>query len=665
MLNHTTRSDRWLAPACLLLIALVHGLAPFGPMVFDDVHSVVQNPAIRDLANIPRFFVDPSTFSGTGLRMFRPLVSTTLAIDYAIGGGAAWAFKLGNLVQHLLVCSMLVALLPMLFRRVGCSDHLARRASLLGVLVFGMHPLTVEAVCLVSSRSELLAALGFVVALRGWLREERRERVWRQAAWLAFGTALACCAKETGVLVPVAILLLELLVPGRRQPGGWISIRRCQQFSPAAVVGLGYLVLRKSLFGAATTTLRALHTGGDPYHGGTRDLATQLEGMTLFLPKAVFLWLFPRSLSLDHTVFLGLGWHAPSVLAGAAFVLLLLGAAFFFRRAHPLIAFAVFGAASFAAPWVCIPLNVPLAEHRLYLPVLLASIPLAVGLARLLAGARARLALRAAVGLLLAALGARTAIQGSRWLSAESIWRSTVAANPRSFRGWSALGADLLAHGRPWDAVRCLEHSIALHPRYTSAREYLLQARIGLAPTAHAPFVERTVRLAESYAEDEPGNAFARLFAARARQARFAAFGDETDIRRGAAWALSTLAMVAPKMLVFRTAAEVHRAAGQLTEALVLLETSVEYGLVDDALLMHTVEILIDAAELSEARAALTSLQRRHSPFDAQLLVLQARLHAKANAVGPWRRTVAVLARLGYDVSGLQRPGSQVFASPK
>ena len=56
---------------------------------FDDAQTIVDNVHIRTLKNIPRFFVDPRMFSSLpdhwGLR---PVVTTTLAIDYWLGGRA-------------------------------------------------------------------------------------------------------------------------------------------------------------------------------------------------------------------------------------------------------------------------------------------------------------------------------------------------------------------------------------------------------------------------------------------------------------------------------------------------------------------------------------------------------------------------------------------------
>src|SRR3989475_13232171 len=55
---------------------------------FDDVHTIENNAAIRDLRNIPVFFRDATTFSSLpSNQSYRPLVSTLLAIDYSLGHG--------------------------------------------------------------------------------------------------------------------------------------------------------------------------------------------------------------------------------------------------------------------------------------------------------------------------------------------------------------------------------------------------------------------------------------------------------------------------------------------------------------------------------------------------------------------------------------------------
>src|SRR5687767_2578076 len=72
----------------LALIAAAYANHFHGAFHLDDFHTIINNLFIRDLGNIPRFFVDPRTFSALPANQsYRPLVTATLAIDYYIGGG--------------------------------------------------------------------------------------------------------------------------------------------------------------------------------------------------------------------------------------------------------------------------------------------------------------------------------------------------------------------------------------------------------------------------------------------------------------------------------------------------------------------------------------------------------------------------------------------------
>jgi protein O-mannosyl-transferase len=55
---------------------------------FDDFHTVTDNPYIRNLRNTPRFFTDATTFSILPANQtYRPMVSLSLALGYALGRG--------------------------------------------------------------------------------------------------------------------------------------------------------------------------------------------------------------------------------------------------------------------------------------------------------------------------------------------------------------------------------------------------------------------------------------------------------------------------------------------------------------------------------------------------------------------------------------------------
>src|SRR5579875_3773407 len=94
----------WGATALLAVAVLACYSNHFGNSFhFDDSHTVVDNPWIRSLDNVPRFFTDTTTFSVLPAnRTWRPLVSSSLAFDYWLGGGLKpfW-FHLSTFVWYL------------------------------------------------------------------------------------------------------------------------------------------------------------------------------------------------------------------------------------------------------------------------------------------------------------------------------------------------------------------------------------------------------------------------------------------------------------------------------------------------------------------------------------------------------------------------------------
>src|SRR5947209_15249480 len=77
-----------LGGAVLLLVLLAAYANHFrNSFHFDDAHTIVNNAAIQELRNIPRFFTDARSFSALpSNQSYRPIVSTLFAIDYKVRG---------------------------------------------------------------------------------------------------------------------------------------------------------------------------------------------------------------------------------------------------------------------------------------------------------------------------------------------------------------------------------------------------------------------------------------------------------------------------------------------------------------------------------------------------------------------------------------------------
>ena len=99
---------------------------------FDDSHSIVDNPHIRSLENIPRFFVDPTAFSVMPQgAMYRPLLLVSYALNYAVSGYEILSYHVFNLLLHV-VNAGLVYLLAL--RLLRCAVRRTPRAQRAGQL---------------------------------------------------------------------------------------------------------------------------------------------------------------------------------------------------------------------------------------------------------------------------------------------------------------------------------------------------------------------------------------------------------------------------------------------------------------------------------------------------------------------------------------------------
>jgi tetratricopeptide (TPR) repeat protein len=643
-------------------VGVFHLTSLFGPLLYDDQHAIAMNPAIREVAHLPKFFTDPDLFSAHAGRMYRPLVLASLSIDYLLGNGEAFYFHLGNLFQHLLVCALLLQFLLVLIRRQGWEGSRGTLLALLASLSFGLHPFHSETLCLVSSRSEVIAAIGLLVGLLSWFQSEES---WPRAIGLFVGTLIACLGRETGILVPGVVLFVAFLLPRphSNRPGFWSGYPSAKEWilsSPAFFLVLGYLQLRRSLFHLTTVPWQVMKVHGDPLAGGTRSLTDQLQEMAVALPRAFFLWVAPFDLNVDHPTFFGLGWSHPLVWGGGGLLLSIPVLVFVTKGRHPLRAIAILGALIFAMPWVLVPLNVPFAEHRMYVPTLF----LAIGvlgvliLVDRLQREKRRIAGMSAACALLLFLGLRSTIRSFDWWSGKRLWESAVAKNPQSFRAWSGLGEIALREKRNLEAIRLLEHGRRVYSRYQPLLQNFFEAHVRNLEARHVPReTQRVLRLVGRYVDERWKDPFARLLIARAYRGAFLTTRNQADLDQGKAWALSCLSMVAPKMLVYRTAAEVLRVGGRLDEALALLEASLRRGLVNQDLLQHKAEILIQGGRNKEALAVAQEIQKKN-PLDPRALVVELRVYAAEDRVRAWTKAAGILRRYGYDLGALPKPPS-------
>lgn len=141
---------------------------------FDDFHTIVDNPAIRSLQNVPRFFTDATTFSVLPAnRTYRPIVSTSLALDYTMGHGyGPFWFHLSTFLIFLGLFFLLDSTYRLLLDRTQPSP-VNRSLALIAAAGFCLHPVIAETINYVIQRGDLYCTIGCVAALLLYARSPK------------------------------------------------------------------------------------------------------------------------------------------------------------------------------------------------------------------------------------------------------------------------------------------------------------------------------------------------------------------------------------------------------------------------------------------------------------------------------------------------------------
>jgi tetratricopeptide (TPR) repeat protein len=200
--------------------ALVVGLAavapylllPAQPFVFDAPLAIVENHAVQ--AGSPHeifttdFFGAPAASSYANLS-YRPLVTSTYALQVRAFGHAPWAFHLVDMLLH---AAASVAVL-LLLGALGVGG----RFRIVAALLFAVHPVASETVASVVGRADLMASLGLLLALLLHLgAPDRRRPVLHEAGALGALAATLLC-KEYAVAFPFLLIAFDEIVrAGRR-----------------------------------------------------------------------------------------------------------------------------------------------------------------------------------------------------------------------------------------------------------------------------------------------------------------------------------------------------------------------------------------------------------------------------------------------------------------
>lgn len=448
------RMPWWMGAVILVATVLLYLPSLGGEPVYDDLEMILRNPLITDLANAPKAFgmsywefIESDVGATTGY--WRPLTALTLMVAHALGDGEFWAFHLLSVLLH--ACASLVAA-RLVTRWVG--DF---RVGFVAGLLFGLHPIHVEAVAWMTSINDPLVGLFALLCLDAylaWRGRGSRGVPLLAPAWLA----LALLSKEQAVAVFPLLLVVDL---GRRrspdEPSGWLGGfgQLGRAWAPMLAIALAYYGARVAVFGSVLagvdTTVTGFGVDGmrmallrvELLGGAFELLALPLE-LNVFRP-------FRPALPEGDPVFLR------AVLALAAATGLAVWAVLR-KRKHTLSLLLI-------VPAACVPIllrpeslgRFPLSDRFLYLPALGWTAFLALAAWRMLP----RWAAVALLALVALGYGGRSWTRQEAWSDEDAFFAAALEANPDSpYVLWSAARVHIERYqrsGDPADLARALD----------------------------------------------------------------------------------------------------------------------------------------------------------------------------------------------------------------
>lgn len=348
----------------VLLLAWFCYVAAFGAdFQLDDQINLGALASISDTQSAIDFII-----SGTSGPIGRPLSLLTFALQADQWQHGAESFLRINVLIHLLNAILLAWCVRQIFIMRGEGDTRATMLACTVSSVWVLLPLLATSTLLVVQRMTTLSALLLLLSLVAYLAARStatrtpRRALFLMTVSLVVGTVLATLAKESGLLLPTFVLVLEgtlLSRPEAIRAAHWKKWSVVFLWMPTILI-VTYLATRSS-YPDHMIARRGFDAG--------ERLLTEAQLLWLYLSKALIG--LPGRLGIYHPEFEVARslWSPLTLLATLSWIATLI-AAVVWRRRFPFFAFAVLWyLAGHLIESTIVPLELYF-EHRNYLPVI-------------------------------------------------------------------------------------------------------------------------------------------------------------------------------------------------------------------------------------------------------------------------------------------------------
>jgi tetratricopeptide (TPR) repeat protein len=483
----------------LLLIAgsLIYLPGLSGPFLIDDAQNIVYNHYVH-ISNLHLDSLVNAAFSSGAGPLQRPISMLSFAFNYYLIGGIdnPTTFKATNIAIHAVNGLLVYWLCYLIFYRQATIDersqttrpenpralHLTAAAA---ALLWVVHPIQLTSVLYVVQRMTSLAAMFTFLGLIGYMTGRMRIQNGERFGFLLIlsgiivGTTFASFSKETGILLPVFVLLIEATLFGTAAPWShWRHLTVGHRRILAAILVVLTLVALVGVIDYASHGYSAR-----PFTMWERAL-TEARVLWMYLSLIVAPGLDRFGLNHDDIIVSTSLLHPWTTLPALTGIVVLFGTALLRRKPQPLLALGILWFfVGHSLESTVFPLELAF-EHRNYLPslgIVLAGIYLFRTVAT-----HDRWQPWLAIPAIALLFGGVTVVRSSEWSSLYDFATYEADHHPNSPRSQAYLGQALLHLHQYEGAAAALRRAAELSPSEPGYLMALIEIPpdTGLSPTA-------------------------------------------------------------------------------------------------------------------------------------------------------------------------------------
>ncbi len=444
----------------ILLVAFVAAILYLpilsADFVYDDILQIKIDPYIHQHEH----FVDVlslKVMAKGALDNNRPVMLLSLMTDSMLWGMMPCGYHLTNLLLHSLCSVMVFVILYAFLKRLYIvKEHAVGPlwAAFIGVILFAIHPINTEAVCVVSFREDLLVTAFALLSLllAGFFPCERKIFNVFLGISIAVSVFAAAATKENGAAVPFFLLLYWLFIRKASEWRKWVPL-----IAAGFAATLTFMILRFTI--VAPLAYAEIEKASYPGGSFLQMLLVQPRIWTYQLLE--LFW--PNLMCADITAY---SLRNISFLTALIFLILIIFMSIIVSRKNSGVGIGLtFFVLAMLPTSNFVPIYRPIADRYFYLAMFGLSLAISAIVCRVAVKKRLyRIFLVTAAFIIGFNLCCFTIERELVWHSSLSLWQDTVNKNPCSFLGNFNLGFALFNKGEYQQALSSFGKASEINP---------------------------------------------------------------------------------------------------------------------------------------------------------------------------------------------------------